>query len=240
MRISINRLCSSHGRGGLEGDRPSCSLEHQTLAEVQHIASAPTVHRRSGALPPRYCLLQSEEVWRATGPPAPTTNIHARQPAYLPRSRPRTTEAGNSRLGTGASHRRGLEGDRPSCSHDQHSRAAACISPPLPAAHHRSRDTSTRYRARPAASSPQTRHFSVIFPEVTEESVISAKKTADSRDSSVASDRIRRNADSVKVTTPLPVLTMRLLRPRHFDELLKWPHGISLHAGSLGTPTLPS
>ena len=136
--------------------------------------------------------------------------------------------------------RRGLEGDRPSCSHDQHSRAAACISPPLPAAHHRSRDTSTRYRARPAASSPQTRHFSVIFPEVTEESVISAKKTADSRDSSVAPDRIRRNADSVKVTTPLPVLTMRLLRPRHFDELLKWPHGISLHAGSLGTPTLPS
>ena len=132
MRISINRLGSSHGRGGLEGDRPSSSLEHQTLAEVQHIASAPIVHRRSGALPPRYRLRPSEEVWRATGPPAPTTNIHARQPAYLPRSRPRTTEAGNSRLGTGASHRRGLEGDRPSSSHDQHSRAEVLHISPAP------------------------------------------------------------------------------------------------------------
>ena len=38
MRIYINRLQSSHGRGGLEGDRPSSSPDYRFLTKVQHPA----------------------------------------------------------------------------------------------------------------------------------------------------------------------------------------------------------
>ncbi len=40
MRIYINRLPSSHGRGGLEGDRPSSSPDHYFASEVQHFSPA--------------------------------------------------------------------------------------------------------------------------------------------------------------------------------------------------------
>ena len=100
MRISINRLWSSHGRGGLEGDRPSSTLDQQSRTEVQHIASIPTAHHRSRNFPPRYRLHPTEEVWRATGPPAPSSTIPVRSSANPPASRPRTAEAGKSRLGT--------------------------------------------------------------------------------------------------------------------------------------------
>ena len=63
-----------------------------------------------------------------------------RQPAYRPRSRPRTTEVGNLCPGTVLAHRRGLEGARPSSSHDSRFTAAACLSSPLPTAYHRSRE----------------------------------------------------------------------------------------------------
>ena len=100
MRISINRLWSSHGRGGLEGDRPSSTLDQQFRTEVQHIASLPTAHRRSRKFPPRYRLHPTEEVWRATGPPAPSSIIPVRSSVNPPASRPRTAEAGTSRFGT--------------------------------------------------------------------------------------------------------------------------------------------
>ena len=104
MRISINRLLTSHGRGGLEGDRPSSSLEHQTRAEVQHIASAPTAHRRSRKIPPQYRPRPSEEVWRATGPPAPSTQkklAEVRISASAPTAHRRS---GNSRHSTALAH----------------------------------------------------------------------------------------------------------------------------------------
>ena len=67
MRISINRLRSSHGRGGLEGVRPSSSPGHQNLAEVRISSSAPTASRRSRNFSPRYCFLLSK---RSGGRPA--------------------------------------------------------------------------------------------------------------------------------------------------------------------------
>ena len=62
MRISINRLGSSHGRGGLEGDRPSSSLDDHFLSEVRISASAPTASRRSRKFPPRYCLSAANQL----------------------------------------------------------------------------------------------------------------------------------------------------------------------------------
>ena len=56
MRIRINRLLTSHGRGGLEGARPSSSPGHQPLAEARISASALTAHRRSRKFSPRYCF----------------------------------------------------------------------------------------------------------------------------------------------------------------------------------------
>ena len=79
MRISINRLWSSHGRGGLEGDRPSSSFDQHFLAEVRQSASALTAHRRSRNFPLRYRSRPSGEVWRATGPPAPASIIPAQK-----------------------------------------------------------------------------------------------------------------------------------------------------------------
>ena len=104
MRIRINRLLTSHGRGGLEGDRPSSSLEHQIRAEVQHIASAPTAHRRSRKFPPRYRLHPTEEVWRAIGPPAPASIKPSQKFSISPPLRPRTAEAGNFHPGTVFTH----------------------------------------------------------------------------------------------------------------------------------------
>ena len=45
-----NQLRPSHGRGGLEGVRPSSSREHQILAEDQIATSAPTASRRNRKL----------------------------------------------------------------------------------------------------------------------------------------------------------------------------------------------
>ena len=101
----------------------------------------------------RFRLLTGGEVWRESGPPAPTPPILSRQPAYLPRSRPRTTEVGNCRLGTAFSHRRGLEGVRPSSSHISRPAAAARLSSPLPTAHRRSRKFPPRYRFLPSRRS---------------------------------------------------------------------------------------
>ena len=41
MRISINPVLFSHGRGGLEGDRPSSSLDYYWGTEVQHSVPIP-------------------------------------------------------------------------------------------------------------------------------------------------------------------------------------------------------
>ena len=62
MRISINRLWSSHGRGGLEGDRPSSTLDQQSRAEVQHIAAIPFAFCRSWNFSLRYCLSAANQL----------------------------------------------------------------------------------------------------------------------------------------------------------------------------------
>ncbi len=54
-----NQLRPSHGRGGLEGVRPSSSREHQILAEVRQSTSLPTAHHRSRKFPLQYQLLPS-------------------------------------------------------------------------------------------------------------------------------------------------------------------------------------
>ena len=84
MRISINPVLFSHGRGGLEGARPSSTLEHHFLAEVSHPASILTAPYRSRKFPPRNRFHSFEEVWRESGPPAPATIIFSRQPAIFP------------------------------------------------------------------------------------------------------------------------------------------------------------
>ena len=56
MRIHINRLPPSCGRGGLEGARPSSSPDGHFLPEVRISTSAPPASRRSRKIPPRYCF----------------------------------------------------------------------------------------------------------------------------------------------------------------------------------------
>ena len=56
MRIGINRLLPSRGRGGLEGARPSSSPDGHFLPEVRISTSAPPASRRSRKIPPRYCF----------------------------------------------------------------------------------------------------------------------------------------------------------------------------------------
>ena len=82
---------------------PSSSLDQQSRAEVQHIASAPTAHRRSRKSP-RYRLRPSEEVWSSPIPPAPSSIKPARKFSIPPPPRPRTAEAGNSHPGTVFTH----------------------------------------------------------------------------------------------------------------------------------------
>ena len=82
MRISINPVQTSHGRKR-SGGRPALQLPRAHFpADVPHTASLPTAHRRSWKFLHRYRLLQSEEVWRATGPPAPTSTLPRRCSAY--------------------------------------------------------------------------------------------------------------------------------------------------------------
>ena len=71
------------------------------------------------------------------------------------RARPGNVRPGGPQCGEAgstvpSSHGRGgLEGVRPSSSHTSYLVAAACISPPLPTAHHRSRKLPPRYRFLP-------------------------------------------------------------------------------------------
>ena len=120
MRIRINRLLTSHGRGGLEGARPSSSPGHRTLAEVRISASAPPAFRRSWNFSPRYCLLPSKRSGGRPAPPAPPGIKPLRKLEYPPPPRPRPAEAGIARFGTISSYRRGLEGARPSSSPEYH------------------------------------------------------------------------------------------------------------------------
>ncbi len=108
------------GARGLEGARPSSSPEYHFLSEVRISASASPAHHRSRKYPFRYCLLPSEEVWRAPGPPAPPTIIFSRKFEYPPPPRPRPAVAGIAHFGTISSYRRGLEGVRPSSSPEYH------------------------------------------------------------------------------------------------------------------------
>ena len=150
MRISINRLLTSHGRGGLEGDRPSSTLDQQSRAEVRISASAPTAHRRSRALPPRYRLHPPEEVWSSPIPPAPSSIKPARKFSISPPPRPRTAEAGKSRHSTALAHPK-RPGVPPFPQHPRPTFPARkfSLSSPFPTAHRRSRALPPRYRLHP-------------------------------------------------------------------------------------------
>ena len=65
-----------------------------------------------GSVSTDFGLLTGEEVWRATGPPAPASNIPARKFNIPPPHRPRTAEVGISRHGTALAHP-GRSGGRP-------------------------------------------------------------------------------------------------------------------------------
>ena len=91
-------------RRGLEGDRPSGSLEQHFLTEDHPAASIPTTHYRSRNFPPRYRPRPSEEVQRETGPPAPSSNIFSQKITLQPPYRLRTTEVRISRHGTVLAH----------------------------------------------------------------------------------------------------------------------------------------
>ena len=52
MRISINRLGFSHGRGGPEGAPPSGSLDESFPAEAEYAAFILFAHHRSRKFPP--------------------------------------------------------------------------------------------------------------------------------------------------------------------------------------------
>ena len=62
MRIRINRLLTSRGRGGLEGARPSSSPDYYFSAEVQHIAAIPFAFCRSWNFSLRYCLSAANQL----------------------------------------------------------------------------------------------------------------------------------------------------------------------------------
>ena len=68
------------------------------------IPPAPDRTPRKSELPAPVPFSPTEEVWRATGPPAPTTGNFAAAACPLPRTRPRTTEVGNFRPGTVFAH----------------------------------------------------------------------------------------------------------------------------------------
>ena len=112
MRISINPAPTSHGRGGLEGDRPSGSHEQHFLTEGQPAAPIPTIHSRSRKFPLRYRSRPFEEVWRAPGPPAPTSIIFSQKVSLPPPYRPYTAEVGNFRSGIVHAHSK-RSGGRP-------------------------------------------------------------------------------------------------------------------------------
>ena len=76
------------GARGLEGARPSSSPEQHFLTEDQSSAPQPTTHSRSRKFPSRYRPRSFEEVWRAPGPPAPTTVVSSRKISLPPQSRP--------------------------------------------------------------------------------------------------------------------------------------------------------
>ena len=65
-----------------------------------------------GSVSTDFGLLTGEEVWRATGPPAPASIISARKFSIPPPHRPRTAEVGISRHGTALAHP-GRSGGRP-------------------------------------------------------------------------------------------------------------------------------
>ena len=71
MRIRINRLLPSRGRGGLEGARPSSSPDDHFLPEVR-ISTSPSdrVPQKSKNSAP-VLFPPSEEIWGAFTPPAP-------------------------------------------------------------------------------------------------------------------------------------------------------------------------
>ena len=72
-----------------------------------------------GSVSTDFGLLTGEEVWRATGPPAPASNIPARKFSIPPPHRPRTAEVGISRHGT-ALAQPGRSGGRPALQLPRH------------------------------------------------------------------------------------------------------------------------
>ena len=98
-----------------------------------------------GSVSSRFCFLTGGEVWRESGPPAPPGIKFLRKFNIPPLPRLRPAEVGKFRPGIAFSHRRGLEGVRPSSSPEhqilaevQHSTSAStapCRSRKIPPRH---------------------------------------------------------------------------------------------------------
>ena len=133
MRISINPVLFSHGRGGLEGARPSSTLEHQILAEVPHFASIPPAPSRSRKIPFPSCVHQFGG--RSGGsqalqlPRASLSRGSFASRLHLDRALQKSEISAPEPLSL---IRRGLEGVRPSSSRDYHFLAAARHISPAP------------------------------------------------------------------------------------------------------------
>ena len=97
-----------------------------------------------GSVSTDFGLLTGEEVWRATGPPAPASIISARKFSIPPPHRPRTAEVGISRHGTALAHP-GRSGGRPALQLPRASfpHGSSVYPPPIPPAHRRSWKTKT-------------------------------------------------------------------------------------------------
>ena len=86
MRIRINRLPPSRGRGGLECARPSSSPGHQPLAEVRISTSAPPASRRSRKFPPGTVssIRRGQEGARPSSSPGHRTLAEVRISTFAP------------------------------------------------------------------------------------------------------------------------------------------------------------
>ena len=98
---------SDFSRAGRSGGRPALRLPRATFSHRRSACRPiPTIHSRSRKFPLRYRSRPFEEVWRAPGPPAPTSIKLARKFEYPPPSRPHPAEVGNCRSGIVHAHSR--------------------------------------------------------------------------------------------------------------------------------------
>ena len=107
---------------GRSGGSQALQLPQATFSRgSSNIRPHPARVPQKSELPASVLSSPIEEVWRASGPPAPSSIKFSRKFSIPSTSRPCTTEAGNFRSSTIFFHpRRGLDGARPSHSLEQY------------------------------------------------------------------------------------------------------------------------